>query len=115
VNFSFRLREQMRIIWQSVKMFVLTANGQSAWDTCGQLVWKIEESWKTDFGVDIVAINYEKCWNVWWDSAADNLLEGLKPYPESAEPSALFNGAPPRRLPDGKRQRLARSSWLPSE
>ena len=54
----------MRISWQSVKMFVLTANGQSAWDTCGQLVWKIEESWKTDFGVDIVAINYEKCWNV---------------------------------------------------
>jgi len=22
--------------------------------TCGQLVWKIEERWKTDFGVDIV-------------------------------------------------------------
>ena len=71
-----------RISWQSVKMFVLTANGQSAWDTCGQLVWKIEERWKTDFGVDIVAINYEKCWNVWWDSAADNLLEGLKLYPD---------------------------------
>jgi hypothetical protein len=35
-------------------MFVLTAKGQSAWDTCGQLVWKIEERWKTDFGVDIV-------------------------------------------------------------
>jgi hypothetical protein len=35
-------------------MFVLTAKGQSAWDTFGQLVWKIEERWKTDFGVDIV-------------------------------------------------------------
>lgn len=29
-----------------------------------------------------LSINYEKCWNVWWDSAADNLLEGLKPYPD---------------------------------
>jgi NADPH:quinone reductase-like Zn-dependent oxidoreductase len=36
-----------------VKTFVLTAKGQSAWDTCGQLVRKIEERWKTDFGVDI--------------------------------------------------------------
>jgi hypothetical protein len=62
-------------------MFVLAANGQSAGDTCGQLVWKIEERWKTDFGVDIVD-KHEKCWNVWWDSAADNLLEGLKPYPD---------------------------------
>jgi hypothetical protein len=29
-----------------------------------------------------LSINYEKCWNVWWGSAADNLLEGLNPYPD---------------------------------
>jgi len=53
-----------------------------------------------------LSINYEKCWNVWWDSAADNLLEGLKPYPDgwrSAKRRAFhhYSMALHRGFPDG--------------
>jgi hypothetical protein len=82
---------------ERAKMLSLTAKGLRARALYSELVWKIEDRWRTDFGKDVISGLRERLELLVGQPTAElsPLLRGLEPYPDGWRASFPR----PKRLP----------------